>query len=30
VDYKDPGTDIQLWQEFNLAMDYLSKPLSSG
>jgi len=30
VDYKDPGTDLQLWQEFNIAVDYLSKPLSSG
>ncbi len=30
VDYKDPGTDLQMWQGFDEALSYLSKPLSSG
>lgn len=25
VDYKDPGTDLQLWQEFDTAIDFLRR-----
>jgi hypothetical protein len=27
VDYKDPGTDLQLWQTFDDAVNYLEQPL---
>lgn len=26
VDYKDPATDLQMWQEFDKAIDYLKTP----
>ena len=28
VDYKDPGTDLQLWQHFDIALEFLNKPLT--
>lgn len=27
VDYKDPATDLQMWQKFDVALEYLKKPL---
>jgi hypothetical protein len=27
VDYKDPGTDLQFWQNFDQAINYLEQPL---
>jgi hypothetical protein len=27
LDYKDPGTDLQFWQSFDEAINYLEQPL---
>lgn len=29
VDYKDPGTDLQLWQELSIAIEYLKSPIKN-